>query len=91
MERVEAMKNHIIANMEHEAAQLHRSLMRNWGKYEHSYNLWIMQITGKQKQKTFFYSHSDVSLLSEDQYALYGHKSGRIPRNVAGQIYDPTR
>lgn len=36
------------------------------------------------------YFNSDVSL-SEDQYALYGGKSGRIPRNAAGQIYDPTR
>ncbi|XP_031635781.1 uncharacterized protein LOC116348799 isoform X4 [Contarinia nasturtii] len=32
---------------------------------------------------------SDVSL-TENQYALYGHKSGRIPRN-ATQMYDPTR
>lgn len=32
---------------------------------------------------------SDVSL-TEDQYALYGHKTGRIPRN-ANQMYDPTR
>lgn len=35
------------------------------------------------------YSCSDVSL-TEDQYALYGHKTGRIPRN-ANQMYDPTR
>lgn len=41
--------------------------------------------------KTFIaYFNSDVSF-SEDQYALYGGKSGRIPRNAAGQIYDPTR
>ncbi|XP_055326242.1 uncharacterized protein LOC129579985 isoform X8 [Sitodiplosis mosellana] len=32
---------------------------------------------------------SDVSL-TENQYALYGHKTGRIPRN-ATQMYDPTR
>lgn len=32
---------------------------------------------------------SDVSL-TEDQYALYGHKTGRIPRS-ANQMYDPTR
>lgn len=35
------------------------------------------------------YSCSDVSL-TEDQYALYGHKTGRIPRS-ANQMYDPTR
>lgn len=36
-----------------------------------------------------FVCNSDVSL-TEDQYALYGHKTGRIPRG-ANQIYDPTR
>lgn len=37
----------------------------------------------------FSFFCSDVSL-TEDQYALYGHKTGRIPRS-ANQMYDPTR
>lgn len=37
----------------------------------------------------YFGNCSDVSL-TENQYALYGHKTGRIPRN-ATQMYDPTR
>lgn len=42
VERVEVMKNRIIANMEHEAVQLHRLLMRNWGKYanQNNFNWW---------------------------------------------------
>lgn len=46
-----------------------------------------MQILKIDEMK--IYSCSDVSL-TEDQYALYGHKTGRIPRS-ANQMYDPTR
>lgn len=44
----------------------------------------------QQQQHDFYFAFcSDVSL-TENQYALYGHKTGRIPRN-ANQMYDPTR
>lgn len=64
----------------------HPTLQCNFAtEYQHIilFFLWIKCI------RLISFVHSDVSL-NEDQYALYGHKTGRIPRG-ANQIYDPSR